>query len=161
MPKKRDTEEVKTQDWEAKANEHLASWQRAQADLINYRKRSEEDKKAFAQFAHADVLMQILPVLDNFKRAALHTPSVNPDDAAMKNWVDGITAIEKQFEAVLQNNGVTQIVIAENEMFDPTKHEALMSEASDKPADTILAEIEPGYMLNGRVLRPSKVKIAS
>lgn len=146
-------------DFETKAAEYLAGWKRALADLENYRKRSEEEKQSFVKFAHADVLLQILPVLDNFKRAANHVPT-GGDETNWTNWSNGVKAIEKQFEQVLEANGVTQIPVKIGEAFNPTIHEALMSEESDQPADTITAEIEPGYTLNGRVIRPAKVKVS-
>lgn len=143
-------------EWEVKAAEYLAGWKRAQADLENYRKRSDEEKQSFMKFAHSDVLLQILPVLDNFKRAAEHVP----DETNLRNWVTGIKAIEKQFEQIMNNNGVTQIPVTIGAPFDPTMHEALMSEESEQEPDTITGEIEPGYMLHGRVLRAAKVKVA-
>ncbi len=142
-----------------KAAEYLAGWQRAQADLVNYRKRADDEKKMLMQFAHGDMILQLLPVLDNFKRAAQHVPPVDGNDQ-LKNWVTGVQSIEKQFEMILQSNGVTQIVVNPGDPFDPNKHEAITSEESDQQADTIIAEIEPGYLIHDKVLRPTKVKVA-
>lgn len=146
------------EDWKTKAEEYLAGWQRAQADLTNSRKRGEEERNAFIKYANTDILLQLLPVLDNFKRAAVHSPET--EDQVIKNWADGVKAIEKQFEMIMQNNGISQIAVNTGDNFDPNIHDALVSEESDQPSDTIVQEIEPGYMLNGRVLRAPKVKVS-
>ncbi len=153
-----DTASAQDSGWKQKAEEYLSGWQRTQAELVNYRKRSDEEKAAFTKFAHADVLVGILPVLDNFKRAAQHAPAT--DGEQVKSWVEGIKQIEKQFESVLQNYGISQIEVSVGDQFDPTKHEALMSEDSEHPADTITGVIDPGYMLHEKVLRPAKVKVS-
>lgn len=142
-----------------KAEEYYAAWQRASADLANFRKRTEEERRAFAQYAHADIMLQILPVLDNFKRASAHTPE-GADETHWTNWANGIKAVEKQFEMILHHNGITEITTSVGQVFDPQLHEAIESEPSDQPTDTIMAVIDPGYMLHGKVLRPAKVKVA-
>jgi molecular chaperone GrpE len=157
MPKKKDSVDEKN-EWQVKAEEYLAAWQRAQADLVNYRKRSDEEKAAFIKYSNLDFILTMLPVFDNFKRAALHTPET--EDGVVKNWVDGVKAIEKQFEQVLASIGVIQIVVNAGDEFDPNKHEALVSEESELPKDAIISEIEYGYMYNDRVIRPSKVKVS-
>jgi molecular chaperone GrpE len=157
MPKKKDNINEKN-EWQTKAEEYLAAWQRVQADLVNYRKRSDEEKAAFIKYANLDFILAVLPVFDNFKRAAIHTPET--EDSVVKNWVEGVKAIEKQFEQVLSSIGVTQIMVNEGDEFNPNKHEALVSEVSDLPEDSIVSEIEYGYMYNDRVIRPSKVKVS-
>ncbi|MFA6082294.1 MAG: nucleotide exchange factor GrpE [Patescibacteria group bacterium] len=156
MPKKVKPE---INEYEQKANEYLAGWQRAQADLVNMRNRHEEDRKSLLSYAHSDIVEQILPVFDNFMRAAEHTPT--DESANWTNWANGIKAIEKQFETVLNQCGVNQIKVAIGDTFDPNFHEALMTEKSELEPDKILAIIEPGYMLNDKVLRPVKVKVSS
>ena len=157
MAKKKALESEKN-EWQVKAEEYLAGWQRAQADLVNHRKRGDEEKIAFIKYANMDFILAFLPVFDNFKRAAIHTPETS--DGVVKNWVNGVKAIEKHFEQVLASIGVTQIVVTAGDQFDPNKHEAVISEQSDLPVDSIIAEIEYGYMYNDRVIRPSKVKVS-
>lgn len=147
------------QIWQAKADEYLVGWKRAQADLENYRKRTEEDKAGLIKYAHANVILQILPVLDNFKRAAQHIPASDGNEQ-LKAWVEGVKSIEKQFEQVLQTIGVVEVTVKIGDAFDPAFHEALMQEDSDQPADTITGIIEPGYSLHGRLLRPVKVRVS-
>lgn len=156
MAKKKET--IEKSEWQVKAEEYLAGWQRAQADLVNYRKRGDEEKLAFIKYANLDFILAFLPVFDNFKRAALHTPE--SDDEVVKNWVDGVKAIEKQFEQVLSSIGVTQIVVNTGDNFDPNQHEAVATEESDLPADSIISEVEYGYIYNDRVIRPTKVKVS-
>lgn len=159
MPKKKISEDTQEKsEWQVKADEYLAAWQRVQADWTNYRKRSEEEKAAFIKYANADFILAMLPVFDNFKRASLHTPETT--DSVVSNWVAGVKAIEKQFESVLASIGVTPITVNPGDSFDPSKHEALASEASELPEDSIISEIEFGYMYNDRVIRPTKVKVS-
>ena len=158
-PKSPNTNTRKKEDWKAKAEEYLANLKRAQADLINFRRRSEEEKEAFIKYAHSDLMLQILPVLDNFKRAALHTPLTDGNDQ-LKNWIAGIQSIEKQLEMLLQNNGITEIPVQPGDLFNPVHHDALASAESDQPVDTVLEVVETGYMLHGKLLRPAKVKVS-
>ena len=166
MSKKTQTDKSKTvdvspTDWQAKAAEYLAGWQRAQADLVNARTRADEEKQSFIKFAQADLIMQLLTVLDNFKRAAEHTPQSNNDNtSSWSNWASGIQAVEKQFEMILQNNGVSEIMVKVGDAFDPQTHDAIASEQSEHSADVITQIIEPGYTLHGKVLRAPKVKVA-
>lgn len=166
MVKKTKTDQTKTADltptdWQAKAAEYLAGWQRAQADLVNAQTRANEEKQSFIKFAQADLIMQLLTVLDNFKRAAEHTPTSEDNNASSWiNWASGIKAVEKQFEMILQNNGVTEIAVKIGDAFNPQMHDAVASDDAGQAADTITQIIEPGYTLHGRVLRAPKVKVA-
>jgi molecular chaperone GrpE len=127
--------------------------QRTQADFVNYRRRNEEDKANFVKYATSDVIEQILPVMDNFALAAKHVPT----DIENSSWVIGIKAIEKQLEQVLLVNGLTT-VDAVGQQFDPKQHEAL-GEIADKSQNDgiIMSEEAPGYLLNGKLIRPAKV----
>ncbi|MFA5197205.1 MAG: nucleotide exchange factor GrpE [Patescibacteria group bacterium] len=127
--------------------------QRTQADFINHRRRVEEDKANFVKLASADVISQVLPVLDNFRLAARHVPENLKND----NWVMGVQAIEKQLEQVLCANGLEKID-TKGQQFDPSLHEAI-SEVSDKKFkdNEIVSENMAGYLLNGKLIRPAKV----
>jgi molecular chaperone GrpE len=127
--------------------------QRAQADFLNYKRRNEEDRANFIKQAHAEVIEQILPVLDNFKRAAEHVPESLKDDG----WVTGIKSIEKQLEKILEDNGLEKIETNGQE-FDPNIHEAIGQTADpNQKNNTIVSEELAGYFLNGKLLRPAKV----
>jgi len=143
----------KTENIEQEFEEIKALLQRTQADFTNHRRRVEDDKSNFIKMASADVVSQILPVLDNFALASEHVPQGLEND----NWVLGIQAIEKQLEQTLFANGLERI-ISTGRQFDPNLHEAI-SEVSDKKIkdNEIISESMAGYLLNGKLLRPAKV----
>jgi len=143
----------KTENIEQEFEEIRALLQRTQADFTNHRRRVEDDKSNFVKMASADVVSQILPVLDNFALAAEHVPQGLEND----NWVLGIQAIEKQLEQTLFANGLERIN-STGLQFDPNLHEAI-SEVSDKKIkdNEIISESMAGYLLNGKLLRPTKV----
>lgn len=125
---------------------------RALADLQNFKKRTEEEKKGLRQFAAMSLIIEILPVFDNFNRALAQIP----EDIAENQWVAGITNIAKQFKGIIEKQGLTEIT-TEGEKFDPVKHEALMQGPGEK--EMIIETFEPGYMLGDKVLKPAKVKV--
>lgn len=134
-------------------NELKSLLQRTQADFVNYRRRNEEDKAAFVKFATADLIEQILPVMDNFALAAKHVPF----EIESNSWTQGVQAIEKQLEQILLTNGLEKEEV-EGQIFDPTLHEAV-GELTDKTKEdcVIVSEEAPGYMLDGKLIRPAKV----
>lgn len=148
--------ENKIAELEQKNGELLAGWQRTQADFQNYRRQTELDRQKLIKCASQDIVLEILPVLDNFQLAAKHVPENLTND----NWVIGIKQIEKQLETVLENAGLTKINTV-GQQFDPAYHEALEHVASDKPENEIVEEILSGYAFDGNVLRPAKVKVSA
>jgi molecular chaperone GrpE len=138
----------------AKAEANLAGWQRAQADFMNYKRRSEQEKEEMAKFANTTLLLNLLPVLDDLERAF----AAIPPDLAEADWVVGIRLIERKLWAVLELQGLSQIK-ALGEPFDPRLHEALRQE---KGKDGIVVEeIQKGYKFHDRVIRPSKVAVGN
>lgn len=132
---------------------------RLSAELENSRKRHEQDKMAYILHANRGLILEILPVLDNFKRAAEHAPQ--SDDAVMQNWIVGIKAVEKQLEEILKQAGVSEVPAQAGQPFDHHLHEAISHEPSSQPIDTIIAVIETGYQLNHQLLRPAKVRVSA
>lgn len=130
--------------------------QRVAADFDNFRKRTQEESAGVFKIAQASTLLELAPVLDNFRRATEHLPEHLQND----NWVTGVLYIAKQLEQVFEEHGVTKIKTV-GEMFNPQHHEAVSTEPSDQPAQTILAELEGGYLLGDKVLKPAKVKVSS
>ena len=128
--------------------------QRAVADLQNYKRRMEEDKKEFINYAKADAIGTFLPIYDNLFRAINHLP----EDLKENEWVKGVESIKMQFEAILNQFQVVQIKCI-GEKFDPNLHEALLTGEGEK--DIVLEELEPGYMLGDRVLKAAKVKVGA
>lgn len=140
------------QEKDKKIEELTDTLKRLQAEFENYKKRVEKEKAEFVKFAHADVVAEMLPVLDSFEIALKNTSD-------KEKFVEGIKIIFAQFHSILEAEGLKPIKAA-GEKFDPYRHEVLMKEESDKPEGTILEEFQKGYMLNDKVLRFSKVKIS-
>lgn len=138
----------------AKAEANLAGWQRAQADFANYKKRSEQEKQELGKFANSVLILSLLPVLDDFERAY----SSIPPKMGKQSWLDGIRLIERKLWAVLQAQGLSPIK-ALGEPFDPTLHEAVRQDKGKE--GIVIEEIQKGYLLEDRVIRPSKVVVGN
>jgi molecular chaperone GrpE len=136
---------------EKEKEEYLNGWKRAKADAINLQKDEMRRLEEVMKFANADLIKDLLLVLDSFELSILATK----DPEAKK----GIEIIYSQLEKILNKQGLEKIK-ALGEIFDPSLHEAMMQEESDKESGTILEEMVKGWKLNGKVLRPTKVKIA-
>jgi molecular chaperone GrpE len=133
----------------------FARYQRLAADFENYKRRTRQELADRTQYANEELVSKLLPVLDNFRRALDHEPV-----GADRNWFEGIKLVARQFEDVLQAQGVSQIP-AVGEKFDPSQHEAIASEETDEHEEgTVVEELQPGYRLHNRVLRPTLVKVA-
>jgi molecular chaperone GrpE len=137
-----------------KSAANLAGWQRAQADLMNYRRRAEQEKGEIGRFGNTTIMLSLLPILDDLERALTSTP----EDLAKHSWIDGIRLIERKLQANLEAQGLSQIK-ALGEPFDPNIHEAMMQGKGKE--GTVVEEIEKGYKLNNRLIRPSKVVVGS
>lgn len=134
---------------------------RAAAEMENMRRRHQQDRTDQVLYGNADLILRILPLLDNFHRALEHVPESAIEDPALKPWVSGLLMVVRQFEDVLQGVGVEGIE-AVGKQFDPSMHQAVMSEPSEEHEDgQVIAELQRGYRLRDRVLRPSMVKVAS
>ena len=133
-----------------------AQVKRLAADFDNYRKHAEAQKGELYALAQATTLLELTPVLDNFRRATAHLPEHLKND----NWVTGVLYIEKQLEQIFESLGVTKIKTV-GEPFNPLLHEAVETESSEKiPSDHITQELESGYILGDKVLKPAKVKVS-
>ncbi|MEW6034055.1 MAG: nucleotide exchange factor GrpE [Chloroflexota bacterium] len=140
-------------DERAKAEQYLASWQRAQADFINYRRRTEQERCAFTAQANADLILKILPVIDDIERAFQALPP-SPEEPA---WVEGFRLVQHKLKTVLTNHGLEEIK-AVGEPFDPRFHEAIAYEDGGDEG-VVVHETQTGYKLCDRVLRPSLVVV--
>lgn len=131
---------------------------RRQAEFENYRKRVERERSELYQHGRDDVLLQFLPVVDNFERALSSLESSAGDAEAL---LHGVELIHKQFKDALSKLGL-EAVEAVGQAFDPHVHEAVTMEATDKHKEnTVIQEFERGYRIGDRLLRPAKVKVAS
>lgn len=146
----------KTNKFEVEINELKTSLQRVQADFDNYRKHTEQIKSEWLVQANRELILQILPVLDNFQRSTDHIPA----EIQGNNWIQGMKLVEKQLEDILAQSGLKKIEVKIGDDFNPQSHEAISCEKSDKIAeDKILQIISDGYTLNDKVIRHAKVKV--
>ena len=136
---------------EKERDEYLNGWKRAKADSINQQKDELKRLEEIMKFANADIIKDLLLVLDSFELSLLATK----DPEAKK----GIKIIYSQFEKILNKQGLEKIK-ALGEKFDPALHEAMTQKESDEESGTILEEMAMGWKLNGKVIRPTKVKIS-
>jgi len=134
----------------AKSEENLAGWQRAQADLANYRKKVEQERKELNESACSALILRLLPVLDDFERAESSIPEGSKD----LPWVEGIRLIERSLRQTLEKEGLTPIK-AEGEPFDPCLHEAVS--CCPGKEGIVIKEVKKGYTINKRLLRPACV----
>ena len=133
-----------------KAEDYLSSWQRSQADFANYRRRTEQEKQDLGKYANATLFCDILPILDDLELALNHIP----EEHAKSDWVEGVRLVERKFRNILERQGVKP-VCALGMAFDPKLHEAIRQEKGRE--GTVIAEVQKGYTLNDRLIRPSKV----
>ncbi len=125
---------------------------RTAAELENFSKQVEREKIDFAKFAGENIFTALLPILENFKRAATHLPENLKDD----EWARGVAEVEKQFEMTLDNLGLQKIEAKIGEDCDPNRHEIITT--GEGKSGEILEILEDGYALNGKVLRAAKIK---
>jgi len=131
---------------------------RLQAEFENYRRRVERERGDIYQHGREDVLLQFLPVVDNFERALSSLETSEGDAEALRH---GVELIHKQFKDALSKLGL-EAVEAVGQAFDPHVHEAVTTEATDKHKEnTVIEEFQRGYRIGDRLLRPAKVKVAS
>lgn len=125
------------------------------AEFQNFRRRKEEEVQSLVKFANAELIRSLLPVLDNFERALQAAEQTRNFDAL----IGGVSGTMKQLQSALQKVGVTPIEAAGKE-FDPNFHEAIGRVPADgHPSNTVAEEVQKGYMLHDRVLRPALVKV--
>jgi len=137
-----------------RAEEYLANWQRAQADFVNYKRRSEQEREEFGRFANATLMFNLLPSLDDIERALASLPG----KLANLTWVDGIRLIERKLRASLEIQGL-QAIEALGKAFDPNLHEAVRQDAGKE--GIIIEELQKGYQLHDRVIRPTMVVVGN
>lgn len=137
-----------------KAEEQLRGWQRAQADFTNYRRRVEQERDEFIKYAEAGLIRDLLPILDDLERALQSLP---PELRGL-TWVEGIALIERKIRTLLEAHGLTPIEALGKE-FDPLQHEAVMRDGEPGERMVVTGELQRGYRLRDRVLRPTLVRV--
>jgi len=143
------------EEYKKQAEENLVGWQRAQADMANYKKDQEKCLGEFRKYANEDIIMSLLPTIDSFVLATNYLP----EDLKDSDWVKGILCIKGQFDGFLKDAGVEEIKSI-GEKFDPSLFESVGEEESDEDEGTVIVELQKGYNMAGKVIRPAKVRIA-
>ena len=143
---------------EERCAEFEHAWQRALADYQNLQKEVARGRAEMGQYAVLRVVERFLPVVDNFNVAMSHMPK--SEDKAVVNWAMGVGFIQKQLDEAMKDLGLTPIKTV-GEKFDATKHEAVGEEAEEgKATGTIVKEVQAGFQINGKVVRPAKVIVS-
>jgi molecular chaperone GrpE len=131
---------------------------RVRADFENYRKRQEKGRAEFARQATAGLVEQLLPVIDNFKRALA---VADEGDGRESGYRDGVRLIYKQFMEIMEAAGL-ETIQSEGQPFDPNYHEAVALEpTAEVEANIVLEELEPGYRFRDRLLKPARVRVSA
>jgi len=134
-------------------DEYLNKLKRLKADFVNYRNRAKKEKQQIEAKTKIEIISSLLPVIDNFERAL---KSVDEDS----EFLSGVKMIHKQLIDVLKKEGL-EVIDTEGKEFDPAYHEAVMQvEAEDVDSGFIVEEIQRGYMMEDKVVRPAMVKVA-
>ncbi len=134
------------------AQKYLANWQRAEADFQNYKKRTDQEREELRRFGNVSLIINLLPVIDDFERAFSSLDS----HLAGLSWFDGIYLIYRKLSQLLENAGVRPIE-SEGQPFDPRYHEAVAHVEGEE--GKVLSEVQRGYKLHDRVLRPAMVVV--
>lgn len=144
-------EKAKTQ-----AAEYLDQWRRTAAEFSNYKKRLEKEQAEQSRLAAASIIRRLLPILDDFDRAFRTLPS----NLMGLTWIDGIALIHRKLQILLEQERVKPIE-TEGKTFDPLFHEAVTHEEAEGFSEgQIISEVQKGYMVGDRVLRPALVRVA-
>jgi len=128
--------------------------QKVQAEFINYKRRSEEEKLKAISYGKEQAATALLPVLDSIDRAILHEPA----DIKDHQWVKGINSLALQLEKELSNIGLSKIG-KQGEEFDPNIHEAVSMDDSEGKTEVVAEVLQNGYLLGSSVIRPAMVRV--
>jgi molecular chaperone GrpE len=139
---------------EKEVADYKDQWLRSAADFKNFKRRTEQERADLIRGASAGLLLKLLPAVDDLERALA---SVTPDVAATP-WYGGFKLIPQKLQTVLESEGVTPID-ALGQDFDPNFHEAVIYEAAEGQDGKVVGELQRGYKLRDRVLRPTMVKV--
>lgn len=151
MPKKHTPEE-----FEAKIVELTEALQRERADVINVRRRHDEQTASLKNIVKANVVRDLLPVIDNFERALKHVP----EELKGNDYIKGVRGVVKQFEKTLEDIGVDRIKTV-GEVFDPVLHEAVSMEEGNGIIEVVGEELQAGYKLGDEIIRHAMVRVTT
>jgi molecular chaperone GrpE len=142
------------EDEREKSLRHFTNWQRAAADYQNFKRRVEEERSETARIANITLIINLLPIVDDFDRAFMN---IDPTVAGL-NWVEGVRQVQKKLHNLLEMMGVSEIS-ADGEPFDPSVHEAVSQAPGEE--NRVVAVAQKGYKLGERVIRPAMVVVGN
>jgi molecular chaperone GrpE len=143
-------------EFEQEIAELTADLQRERANFENYRRRVDEEKQMAREYGEAATAAKLLPIIDDIERAATHLPAELNDNA----WAQGVAGLAKNLDKMLETIGVARILAEPDAPFNPDQHHAVQfDENSTGDTEVVAEELQPGYLLNGQVLRPAMVKV--
>ncbi len=142
----------KIEELEELTQKYLNGWKRARADYQNREKEIQKEKEKWMKFSNLKLIKELLYILDSLN----HSVDQVPDDLADNSWVKGIIQISNQFEQFLKGQGVERIKTVGKE-FDTTYHEAVDKSDKENQGNKIKKEVQAGYIMHGKVIRPAKV----
>lgn len=142
------------EDLEHKIAELTEALQRERADVINVRRRHDEQVASLKTIVKASVVRDLLPVLDNFERSLKHVPK----ELEGNDYIKGVQGVIKQFEKTLEDVGVLRIKTV-GEVFDPVLHEAVSMEDGDGTTEVVSEELQAGYKLGDEIIRHAMVRV--
>ncbi|MDP2926790.1 MAG: nucleotide exchange factor GrpE [bacterium] len=147
--------EEQLEELKKQRDEYLAGWQRARADFLNYKKEEIERLKGFINYASEETILKVLPLLDNLYLAEKNLPENLKND----EYVKGLLQTKTLFENFLKEQGISSVESL-GKKFDPQFQEVVEEvEAKDQEPGIVVEEIQKGYLIQGRLLRPAKVKV--
>jgi molecular chaperone GrpE len=152
-------EEKELEKLKQERDEYLNGWKRSKADFINYKREEHERMRALAEYVRSAVVLRVLPILDSLSRAEKEIP----EDQKGSQVVKGFLQIVSQWQEFLKQEGIVAIETV-GKPFNPEFHEAVVQEeglpGQGGESGMVVEEVEKGYIMNGKLLRPAKVKIS-
>ena len=146
---------ARVQELEERSQRYLTNWQRAQADLQNFRRQVERDQEEMAQWASVSLMQQTLSVLDDLERAF----GAIPPNLLSLTWIEGVWLVYKKLEAMLVARGLEAMEVEPGQSFDPNLHQAVTE--VDGVAGAVVEVVQRGYTVGGRLLRPALVTVGN
>ncbi len=141
---------------QSQAADYLDGWQRARAEFANYKKRNDQERQELFKLANTTLITRLLPIFDDFERAF----QTLPGNLLNLTWIDGVVLIYRKLQAILEAEGLA-LMETEGQSFDPLVHEAVTyEESAEHEEGQIIGEVQKGYKLGDRVLRPALVRVA-
>jgi len=145
--------EAKLAETKKQRDEYLGGWQRTKADFINYKKEEMKHMEDVAKYGNESLIKDLISVLDNFDLALRTMEKAGTVER-------GIYLIRSQIDDILKKRGLEKLSVKAGDEFDPMVAEAMAEVSSDRPSGVIVEEVEPGYRLHDKILRPARVIIS-